>query len=117
VQTAEEALRLAARGGWLREKAWAQHLLGRFALARGMLTEAEPHLRAALALQTEIGSALEAARTRVALTEALVAKVGRGTIPAEARELLAAAQAQFATSGATLDLAEAEQVAAAWATR
>jgi hypothetical protein len=64
-----------------------------------------------------MGTALEAARTRVVLAEALIARAATVEIPEAARQLLSDAQAQFARSGAALDLAQAEQLAAAWATR
>jgi hypothetical protein len=60
---------------------------------------------------TEKGMALEAARTRLALAEALV-RASSGDIPAEARTLLAEAKAQFAASGAARDLVEAERLEA-----
>jgi hypothetical protein len=61
-----------------------------------------------------MGAALEAARTRLVLAEALVARAGGGSISEEARTLLAEAQVQFITSGAARDLAQAQQVAATW---
>src|SRR5207237_886811 len=97
------------------EEAVVRRLLGQCTLANGKCDAAEGHLRSTLALQTELGTALEAARTRLALAQAL----GRGTegtkVPAEALVLLAEARAGFAASGATLDLAQAEDLAAAWA--
>ena len=94
--------------------ALARRLLGQCALAQGVHASAEAHLRASLALLTEMGTALEAARTRLALAEALAAQAYDGPVPDESRALLAEAQAQFATSGAAPDLAQAEQIAAAW---
>ena len=61
-----------------------------------------------------MGAALDAAHTRLLLAEAVVAGAQTGCIPDEARMLLAEAQAQFAVSGAALDLAQAEQIPAAW---
>jgi ATP/maltotriose-dependent transcriptional regulator MalT len=111
---AEETLRLTAGGRYRRAETLAQRLLGRCALATSRHDEAEGHLRTALALQTEMGATLEAARTRLVLAEGLVAATGSGSIPEEARKLLAEAQAQFVASGAALDLARIEQVAATW---
>jgi hypothetical protein len=84
---------------------------------QGRGAEAVTHLRAALALQLELGAALEAARTRLLLAEALVQAAGDGRVPAEALTLVDDARAQFATSGAALDLARAEQLSAAWTGR
>jgi tetratricopeptide (TPR) repeat protein len=113
----EAARQLAQEAGLRQEEALAARLLGQCALAQDRLAEAAAHLRAALALQEAMGTALEAARTRVVLAEALSARAATGEVPAEARQLRSAAQAQFARSGAALDLAQAEQLAAAWATR
>jgi hypothetical protein len=63
------------------------------------------HLRAALALQEELGTPLEAARIRVALAAALAAGASEDGMPADVRRLFSAARAQFTTSGAALDLA------------
>jgi hypothetical protein len=57
--------------------------------------------------------ALEAARTRLVLAQA-VASTARHTAPDEARALLTSAHASFAATGAALDLARAEQLQAAW---
>jgi tetratricopeptide (TPR) repeat protein len=111
---AEEALRLARENQGHREEALARCLLGRCALREGDPAGAEGHLRAALHQQVERGAALEAARTRLVLAEALWAQGERGNMPDEARTALAEARAQFAASMALLDLAEAEQVAHAW---
>jgi hypothetical protein len=115
--TAEEALRLATTGQRRREEALTRRLLGQGAQARGARDEAEAHLRAALAILSEMGAALEAARTRVVLAEALAAQAGDGFAPDEARTLLAEAVAQFTTSGALLDLAQAKQLSALWRDR
>jgi transcriptional regulator with XRE-family HTH domain/tetratricopeptide (TPR) repeat protein len=114
---AEAALRRAMAGGLCLEEALARRLVGRCALAEGALGAAIAHLRAALALQVERGAALEAGRTRLVLAEALVHLAGDGCLPAEACTLVTEARAQFAASGATLDLAQVEQLAATWATR
>jgi hypothetical protein len=126
---AQEALHLACEGEarrgprlWLAEfsqgrplQGRALRLLGVCSLRSGAPGEALPHLRAALALQLELGAALEAARTRLWLAQALAA--GGGTFPDEARTLLTDARAQFSRSGASVDLAEAERVAHDPATR
>jgi hypothetical protein len=111
---AEVALEQAAAGPFELEVALARRLLGRYALAQGDPGGALVHLRAALAMQAERGAALEAARTRLVLAEALTATGGTGSVSAEAHTLLTEAQAQFAVSGAALDQAQAAQVAAAW---
>jgi hypothetical protein len=110
---AQEARQLGGAGWWRWERSLAWRLEGQCALAGGRLVEAEGHLRTALALQEETGAALEAARTRLVLAETLVAQAGQSGVPDEARVLLAAARTQFATSGAALDLARAEQLAVA----
>jgi tetratricopeptide (TPR) repeat protein len=110
-KTAEEALRLATDRSLPREEALARRLLGQCALAGGRVSEAEGELGRSLALLTEKGMVLEAARTRLALAEVLV-RASSGGIPAEARLLLAEARAQFAASGAARDLAEAERLEA-----
>jgi tetratricopeptide (TPR) repeat protein len=102
---AEEALCLAERQDRRREEAQARRLLGQCALAGGAPAEAEVHLRASLAMLGAMGARLEAARTRRALAETLLAEAG--TISEEAQQLIAEARAQFASSGASLDLAEA----------
>jgi tetratricopeptide (TPR) repeat protein len=110
---AEEVVRQARERGFGLDEAVARRLLGRCALAEGRAGEAEHHLRAALTMQMEMGAALEAARTRLALARALAA-AGSGVIGDEARALVAEAQAQCAASGASLDLAQAEQLVAEW---
>jgi tetratricopeptide (TPR) repeat protein len=95
----------------------AQRLLGEALLASGDPAGAATHLRAALAVQAEMGAALEAARTRRTLAVVLAGAAAPGGLPDEAIALLSEAQAQFATSGAALDLAQAEQLAATWAAR
>jgi hypothetical protein len=102
---AEEALRLAAGQDRRREEALARRLLGQCALAGGAPAEAEVHLRAALEMLDAMGARLEAARTRRALAETLLAEVG--TNSEEAQQLIAGARVQFASSGASLDLAQA----------
>jgi tetratricopeptide (TPR) repeat protein/transcriptional regulator with XRE-family HTH domain len=114
-RAAEEAQRLAAARQMRREEARAQHVLGRCALAGGRVLEARNHLRSALVVQIEIGAALDAAHTRLVLAEALATEAVNGSIPDEARTLVAEARAQFAASGAALDLARAVQMARAWA--
>jgi hypothetical protein len=111
---AVEMLRLARRGEQRVREAQAQYLLGQCALTQGAPTEAVAHLRSALALQDAAGVALEGARTRRALAEALVAQTGGAPAAEEARAALAEAQAQFAASGAILDLARARQLTASW---
>ncbi len=110
---AEEALRLSGGQGRRLDEAIAHRLLGRIAIANGDATSAEAYLRSALARQRELGANLEAARSRLALAQALV-MVAAPAIPAEARTLLSDAQAQFVRSGAALDLAQAQAAAAAW---
>jgi tetratricopeptide (TPR) repeat protein len=114
---AEEARRLAATRLMRREEARARRVQGECACARGNLEKGESHLRAALAMQTTMGAALDAAITRLALAEALAAGTDPGFIPDEARALLADAQAQFAANGAAPDLARAEHLAAIWGTK
>jgi hypothetical protein len=112
---AEQVLTQAARSGRRQEEALALHTLARCARARGDLSEAETHLRRALVIQGEFGFALDAARTRLALAEVLVAGAGARAVPQEALALVAGARAQCAASGAARDVAHAEQLAAAWA--
>ena len=95
-------------------KRW-RRLRGQCALARGDNAVAERDLRAALALQTGMGARLEGARTRLALAVMLMRGAAWKTTVEEAHTLLAAAQSQFTASGAQVDLAQAEQLAAAWA--
>jgi tetratricopeptide (TPR) repeat protein/transcriptional regulator with XRE-family HTH domain len=130
---AEDARRLAAGGTVHRLKrairgvptahqgrplqAQAQRLLGLCAVQQGRGAEGVTHLRAALALQLELGAALEAARTRLLLAEALAEATEAVRVPAEALTLLGEAHAQFATSGAAPDLARAEYLSAAWTGR
>jgi hypothetical protein len=83
------------------------------ARAAGDGRAAGAHLRAALVQQEEIGAAMEAARTRLALAETLMAGADAGTRSAEAKGLLVEAQAQFASSGAALNLAQAQALAEA----
>jgi tetratricopeptide (TPR) repeat protein len=106
---AEQARGLATSQQRRWEEGVAQRLVGQCALAHRDLATATAHLHASLALLTEMGAALEAARTRLALAEVLAGESG-GDIPAEARTLLAEARAQFAASGAALDLAEADRL-------
>jgi hypothetical protein len=110
-------LRLATDAEHRREEALARRLLAACALAGGDRACAEAHLRTALAMQMEMGAALEAARPRLALAEAVVAGAQARHIPEEARTLLAEARAGFAACGAAGDVARAEQVAAAWQMR
>jgi transcriptional regulator with XRE-family HTH domain/tetratricopeptide (TPR) repeat protein len=114
LMAAEAALRRALAEGRRYDEALARRLLGQCILAQGDHALAENHLRAALALQTEIGAALEAARTRVVLATSLGRKAERETLAEEADALLAAARSQFIASGARLDLARAAQLAATW---
>jgi tetratricopeptide (TPR) repeat protein len=113
---AQEALRMAVDGGRCRDEARARTLLGHCALARGRYGAATSHLRAALAPQVTMGTTLEAARTRLALAEALAGHADAGPRPDEAVLLLAEAAAQFARSGAALDLTQADRLARAWGT-
>ena len=114
---AEEALHYATTVGRKREEALARRLLGQCAQARGAYAESEVHLRAALALLTEMGAALEVARTRALLAETLAAQADGEPIPAEARALPSEALVQFTASRAALDLARAEQMAVSWRER
>ncbi len=107
---AEEAWRLARDQGRSRETALASRLLGQCALASNHPRRAETHLRSALGQLTEIGAALEAARTRLVLAGALMSGAGERDIPEEARMLLREARDQFAASGAVLDLAHHERL-------
>jgi hypothetical protein len=107
---ADDALRQAARREQHREEALAHLLLGQCDLAAGQALEAEAQLRIALTMLTERQVSLEAARARVSLAEALCAKADGESMPEEAHILLEEAQSQFATSGATLDLAQAERL-------
>lgn len=111
---AETALELATSRQRRWEEGVARRLQGQCALAQHCPCEAEAHLRAALTVLTETGAALEAARTCLALAHALVMGTAADGIPTEASTLLAAAQAQFIRSGATLDLTQAQAAAAAW---
>jgi tetratricopeptide (TPR) repeat protein/transcriptional regulator with XRE-family HTH domain len=111
---AEAALHLATTVGRKREEAEARRALAQCALVGGAPADAEEHVRAALSSQLEMSAALEAARTRVVLAQVLVARTAGGPTPDEARRLLAEAVAQFAASGAVLDLTRAEHVAATW---
>jgi len=107
---AEEALRLATDTEHHREEALARGLLGQCALASDAPADADAHLRAVLAMQMEMGATLEAARTRLALAEAVLAGAQTGCIPEEARMLLAQSRAQFLASGAVRDLRDVERV-------
>ncbi len=69
---AEAALRRASDTGRRIDEALARRLRGQCALARGDDAAAEGDLRTALALQTEMGAALEGARTRLALAVLLL---------------------------------------------
>lgn len=105
---------MAKDGGWRREAAQAQRLLGQCALAGGAFADATPHFRAALDVLIEISAALEADRTRLALAEALetdAAMGHRSDGSDEVSTLLAQARTGFATRGAAWDLARAEQIA------
>jgi hypothetical protein len=113
----ETALQQATGEQLVRDEALARCLLGQCALLGGDPECAGSHLRAALHLQTEMGVALEAARTRMVLAATLMASTERRDVVPKACALLADAQAQFAASGAALDLAQAEQLAMAWAAR
>jgi hypothetical protein len=114
---AEEALQLAMDQQRRREEALAQHLLGQCALAKGLPVRAQSHLRTALSIQREVGAQLDAARTCLTLAEALEAGAENRGSQAETRALLTTAQAQFSASGAALDLARAEELAATWVMR
>ncbi len=95
------------------EHALALRVLGQCALARRDPASAESLLRAALERQMAIGAALEAARTRLALAQALMAQAEPTAIPVEAQTLLGVARAQFAMSGVTQDLAQTEHLTTA----
>lgn len=69
---AEQALDLARGHGQRREEGLALVLAGRAHLAAGRLDLAERCLREGVEVLDGIGSALESARARVALTEARV---------------------------------------------
>jgi tetratricopeptide (TPR) repeat protein len=112
---AEDVVRVARADRIRLVEAQGRRAQGQCALLRGDPAQAETHLRAALALFDEMDAALEGARTRRALAEALIAGHSEGGMPQEGHTLLAQAQAQFATSGAALDLAKAEHLAAVWA--
>ncbi len=118
VAAAREAAMAAAQRatveGRRSDEAIARRLLGQCALAQGEHAVAEGHLRIALALQTEIGAALEGARTRLVLASTLMCRTDQRGIGEEAHALLTAARSQFIASGALLDLAQADQLAAAW---
>jgi hypothetical protein len=111
---AQTALRVAEASGLRPEEALALGQLGQCALAQGRDATAEGYLRSALVLQEEMGTALEAGRTRRLLAQALAACRETVGILDEARGQLAAAREQFAASGAAWDLAQAEQLAGAW---
>jgi tetratricopeptide (TPR) repeat protein len=109
-RTATHVVQQAVDGHVPMEEALARRLLGQCLLAQGLPAEAVTSLRAALALQQDIGATLEAARTRLCLAEALTI-AGDGSDPDEARALLAAAQAQFTASGAALDAMRVRKMA------
>ena len=112
---ATEAVQEVHAQGRRSHEALARRVLGQCALAADHPSEAEALLRAALALQMDAGLALEVARTRLVLADALVTGA-QGTIPDEARTLLADALAQFSASGAQRDMLLGQQVDADWHT-
>jgi hypothetical protein len=112
--SADEGRSLATRGGYRREMALARRLLGRCALARSLSIESLAHLDAALAMQTEMGAELEAARTRMTIVEATTAAAQQSSIPPEAPKLLAQAREAFLSAGAAHDLREAKRLAVSW---
>lgn len=112
---AMQALHQAREYGWRQEEARAKRLVGQIAAARGAYAEATEHLRSALALQTEMGTPLEAARTALVLADVMAAGVGGTTMPQEARQLHAQAEAQFTASGAMQDRARGTQFVTAGA--
>jgi hypothetical protein len=114
----QEALRLARQGGYRREEALAQRLLGDHALATTTPAAAEAHLRTALAMLDEMGATLEAARTRLALATALASGADRPGVPPAALTLLAQARESLSDAGALWDLDQAERLASIyWAKR
>lgn len=73
------------------------------------------HLHRALDAHIAMDAAVEVARTRLVLAEALASGAEhRSTLPEDARALLAEAHAGFVACGALLDLSQAERVAVAW---
>jgi hypothetical protein len=109
---AQAALQRATGTGRRFEEALARCLRGQCALAQGDKAAAVSDLRAALALQTEIGADLEGACTRRALAVTLMHGAERKTTAEEAHALLAAARSQCSASGALRDRAEVEELAA-----
>jgi hypothetical protein len=111
---AEEVLHLGTGGkqGW--EMALAHRLMGQCARTRGLPPSAEEHLRAALVLFVEMGADLEAARTRAALAEVLMAGPDPRNSLDEAHRLVAEARAAFVACGAVWDARQAEGLASAW---
>ena len=111
---AGEGLRLATEGGYRREEALVQRLLGRCAAVRAMPAEAQSHFHAALAIQMEMGATLEADRTQLAMADALTVGAEEGDVPPEAYKLLAQARESFLAAGVAWDLGEAKRMAATW---
>ena len=106
IQAAQQALVLAAtrRSRW--EEAIAQRLLGYCALAGARYHEAVTHLRASWRLCRELQAEIEAARSAVALAEALrrasdASEGDREATVDEAESLDAAAAIVFAKRGAS----------------
>jgi hypothetical protein len=112
---AETAVGMARDRGQLLHEALAWRLVGQCANACSDAAEAEAQLRAALAIQVDLGAALEAARTRLALAHTLLAGTGNGSIPDEAQVLVAEAQTRFLGSGCAGDLAQAQWLLSTWA--
>ena len=111
---AEEALQLAESGRWIREEALARRLRGQWLIAHGDRAGGEAELRRALALLTEMGATLEAARTALALA-ALPGAEDDVPWSAERRTLLEQAQATIIACGATWDQDRARRLQAQWA--
>src|SRR5207249_3885253 len=86
---ASEAVSMAAAAGMGRAEAVARRHRARCLLGAGRTAEATAELRHALLRQVAMGTALEAARTRLVLAEALTAGANTGGIPQEARAVLA----------------------------
>jgi tetratricopeptide (TPR) repeat protein/transcriptional regulator with XRE-family HTH domain len=109
-----EGLLLATQGGYRREEALAHRLVARCWLLRHDFVEAETHLQAALAIQTEMGAVLEAARTRLVLAETLHGSEGAGYTAKEALRLIAQARESFLATGAQWDLSDSKNIVTAW---
>jgi hypothetical protein len=87
-----EGLSLARATGLRKEEGQALRLVGQCALAAGHYADAQAHLHASLALLAQMGSALEAACSQLALAMALVQGSTGTSIPGAALALLAEAR-------------------------